>query len=528
MGVVARAHHLDLDQPVAIKLLLPQALQNEAMVIRFRREARAMVQLKSEHVSKVFDVGTLENGAPYMVMEYLEGKDLGQWLRDQGPLEPGFAVDLMLQACEALAEAHAAGIVHRDIKPANFFLTRGPDGRPLLKVLDFGISKALNSIDDGFTTSQAFIGTPSYMSPEQMHSSKYVDARTDIWALGVVLYELVSGCRPFRGDSYAGLCLAVTMAAMQPLEVSDLPAGLVEIIERCLRKQPSERFGSVAEIAAALAPYAATAAQGERSSERAARILAFAGTSDGSRESTRATRGQEARFRAESGMPPTISLMEPTVSEARPTVSQRPPSGSRASAVSQAPPTVSQAPPEVSQASLTVMTVEIAGPAPTRVDARMEPTARRMMGRGARYVLIASIAIVAGLALVLLLDRGKDLPGAGGEQPGGGVAHAAREAPQTVVPAAAPGPSGDSGARAATEPEPVRPPPGADADTAGPPTPAVKEPASKPATAAAGKSPAPRGRDAPRSRVGSSKDNRARQKARPDKPANEDVYDDFD
>ncbi|HWN66330.1 MAG TPA: serine/threonine-protein kinase, partial [Haliangium sp.] len=179
MGVVARAHHLDLDQPVAIKLLLPRALGNDAMVQRFRREARAMVQLKSEHVSKVLDIGTLENGAPFMVMEYLEGKDLGQCLREHGPLEPGFAVDLVLQACEALAEAHAAGIVHRDIKPGNCFLTRGSDGAPLLKVLDFGIAKALYSVDEDFTTSQALMGTPSYMSPEQMHSSKYVDARTD-------------------------------------------------------------------------------------------------------------------------------------------------------------------------------------------------------------------------------------------------------------------------------------------------------------------------------------------------------------
>jgi eukaryotic-like serine/threonine-protein kinase len=118
MGIVARAHHLTLDQPVAIKLLLPGTLENEDIVQRFRREARAMVQLKSEHVSKVFDVGTLENGAPYMVMEYLEGKDLGRCLLDEKRLEPGFAVDLMLQGCEALAEAHAAGIVHRDAQGA--------------------------------------------------------------------------------------------------------------------------------------------------------------------------------------------------------------------------------------------------------------------------------------------------------------------------------------------------------------------------------------------------------------------------
>ncbi len=277
MGVVARAHHLELDQPVAIKLLLPAVLENEAMVQRFRREARAMVQLKSEHVSKVLDVGTLENGAPYMVMEYLEGKDLSQCLREQGWLKPGFAVDLVLQACEALAEAHAAGIVHRDIKPANFFLTQGPDGAPLLKVLDFGIAKALHAVNEDFTTSQALMGTPSYMSPEQMYSSKYVDARTDIWAIGVVLYELVSGRRPFWADSYAGLCLAVTSAPMRPLDDVAIPAGLAEVIARCLQKEPARRFGDIAAFAAALAPYAGTAAQASRSSERAMRILALAG-----------------------------------------------------------------------------------------------------------------------------------------------------------------------------------------------------------------------------------------------------------
>jgi serine/threonine protein kinase len=232
MGIVARAHHLILDQPVAIKLLLPGTLENEEMVQRFRREARAMVQLKSEHVSKVFDVGTLENGAPYMVMEYLEGKDLGRCLLDEKRLEPGFAVDLMLQGCEALAEAHASGIVHRDIKPANFFLIDGPDGEPLLKVLDFGIAKAMHAVNEDFTISQAFMGTPTYMSPEQMHSSKNVDARTDIWALGVVLYELVSGRRPFQADNYAGMCLAVTSAPMQPLDDDVISDGLAEISGR--------------------------------------------------------------------------------------------------------------------------------------------------------------------------------------------------------------------------------------------------------------------------------------------------------
>lgn len=273
MGVVTRALHLDLDKPVALKLLRRDVLQNQNAVERFRREARAMGQLRSEHVCQVFDVGMLDDGTHYMVMEYLEGKDLGLILREQERLAPGFAVDLALQACEALAEAHALGLVHRDIKPSNCFLTCGTDGAPLLKVLDFGIAKALGETDDGITTSQSIIGSPSYMSPEQMRSSKHVDVRADIWALGVVLYELVSGRRPFQGDSFAGLCLAVTTAPMLPLDDVVLPDGLAEIITRCLEKQPDQRIGSMAELSAALAPYAGTSAQGERSSVRTARIL---------------------------------------------------------------------------------------------------------------------------------------------------------------------------------------------------------------------------------------------------------------
>jgi hypothetical protein len=273
MGVVARAHHLQLDVPVAIKFLLPEVLERQDVVARFLREAQAAVKLKSEHVSRIIDVGTLESGAPYMVMEFLEGTDLSDLLREHGALASGFAVDLVLQACEALAEAHALGIVHRDIKPSNFFLTRGADGTPLLKVLDFGISKAPVTIDEGITHTQAIMGTPSYMSPEQMQSSKYVDARTDIWALGVVLYQLVSGRLPFRSESFAGLVMMVATQAMRALDDVTLPAGLEDVIARCLAKDPAHRFQNMAELAAALAPYAGTAIQATRAIERAARML---------------------------------------------------------------------------------------------------------------------------------------------------------------------------------------------------------------------------------------------------------------
>src|SRR4051794_37656982 len=180
MGVVVAAHHIQLDDRVAIKFLLPETLGNGDAVMRFAREARAAVKIKSEHVARVTDVGTLENGAPYMVMEYLEGGDLAAWLQDRGRLPVELAVDLLLQACEAIAEAHAIGIVHRDLKPANLFVARLPGGVQSVKVLDFGISKmtgfSASGGESSATKTSALLGSPLYMSPEQMRSSKDVDA----------------------------------------------------------------------------------------------------------------------------------------------------------------------------------------------------------------------------------------------------------------------------------------------------------------------------------------------------------------
>jgi serine/threonine protein kinase len=276
MGVVARAHHLILDVPVAIKFLLPEALELEETVQRFLREAQAAARLKSEHVSRIIDVGLLDTGAPYLVMELLEGIDLENLLRQRGRLDPGFAVDLLLQACEALAEAHALDIVHRDVKPSNFFLTQGADGAPLLKLLDFGVSKAPHTMIKGLTKSQVIIGTPAYMSPEQMASSKDVDARTDIWSLGVLLYELVSGRRPFGSENFGRLVVRVTTQPMAPLDDVELPDGLVDVIARCLHKEVNDRFQTTAELASALAPYAGTPSQAARSTERTVRVLALA------------------------------------------------------------------------------------------------------------------------------------------------------------------------------------------------------------------------------------------------------------
>jgi serine/threonine protein kinase len=269
MGNVVRASHLYLQQPVAIKILLPQMVENESTVQRFLREAQAAVKLKSEHSARVMDVGTAPDGAPFMVMEFLDGNDLNQILRHHGPQVPPVVVDLMLQACEGIAEAHALGIIHRDIKPSNFFITRRPDGSMLLKILDFGISKTPVGYED-LTGTQTVIGTPSYMAPEQMKSGRAADPRSDLWSIGVVMYQLLTGRTPFTGESYAELVLKVGLDPPEPILVP-LPGGLGAVVLRCLEKDPKLRFQNVGELARMLAPYAsdpAAAAQAANSTVR--------------------------------------------------------------------------------------------------------------------------------------------------------------------------------------------------------------------------------------------------------------------
>jgi serine/threonine-protein kinase len=264
MGIVVQAMHLQLHQPVAMKFLLPEVLGNHQVVQRFLREAQAAVRLKSEHVARVIDVGSIETGAPYMVLEYLEGADLSSFPRSELPV--GGIIDLMLQACEALAEAHSLGIVHRDIKPANFFITRRTDGTLLLKVLDFGISK-LSATNGQLTATQTVMGTPAYMSPEQMRSSRDVDHRSDIWSLGVVLYELLQGVPPFGGDTFSSMVLKVVADPLPKLTVS-LPGDLDSVVYRCLEKEPARRFQSIAEFAHAIAKYARSETQAAISVQR--------------------------------------------------------------------------------------------------------------------------------------------------------------------------------------------------------------------------------------------------------------------
>jgi serine/threonine-protein kinase len=260
MGIVVAARHEQLDQPVAIKFVRDDALGNEEAVARFLREARAAVKLRSEHAAKVLDVGTLESGAPYMVMEYLEGSDLGAVLNERGPLAAEVVAEYIVQACEAVAEAHAAGIVHRDLKPQNLFLARMVGGGSRVKVLDFGVSKTLanSSGGGGLTQTRSMLGSPLYMSPEQMRSSRDVDARSDVWAFGVVIYELLTKRWPYEAETMPELVLKVVTEPPQPLRAlrPDVSQAMIDIVERCLRKAPAERFANAAELAMALEPLA--------------------------------------------------------------------------------------------------------------------------------------------------------------------------------------------------------------------------------------------------------------------------------
>lgn len=256
MGIVVQAHHEALDMHVAIKFMRSDLVAAGGGAERFLREARVLVKLKSQHAVKVHDLG-VHRHMPYIVMEHLEGSDLQSILDKEGPRHPADAAKYIRQACEAIAEAHSLGIYHRDLKPANLFLAKGASDRLIVKVLDFGIAKMMRPAEGkkpwqtSLTGANILMGTLPYMSPEQLKSPKDVDGRADIWSLGVVLYELVTGELPFRGrDLYEVQQAIFHEACLMP----EMPATLKSILERCLEKNREDRYQSVVDLAVDLRP----------------------------------------------------------------------------------------------------------------------------------------------------------------------------------------------------------------------------------------------------------------------------------
>jgi serine/threonine protein kinase len=267
-GIVVEAMHLALRQPVAIKYLKPGPRASASVVDRFEREGRLAAQLTSEHVVRVHDVGELDDGSPFMVMELLKGSNLSTVLEETGPLPIPRAVDYVLQTCDALAQVHALAIVHRDIKPDNLILAVRPSNTPIVKVIDFGISKSAPERDQSGlwareTSKNDRLGTPVYMSPEQLRSSTEVDARTDIWSIGVTLHELLSQTLPFQGEDLPQLCTNIVLSAPVKLRAvrPDAPPELEAIILKCIEKSPADRFRNVGELAQALASFGPPGAQ---------------------------------------------------------------------------------------------------------------------------------------------------------------------------------------------------------------------------------------------------------------------------
>ncbi len=266
MGSVVAARHVQLGKRVAIKVLHGDLVGDPVTVKRFLREAQATVDLRSEHAALVSDVGVLDDGTPYIIMEHLEGRDLEAVLAEEGPLPLADAIDYVLQASVAVADAHHNGLVHRDLKPGNLFLTRAVDGTPLVKVLDFGITKKISKASaeqQRLTTTGIAVGTPLFMSPEQIRDAKSVDHRADIWAFGAVLHELLSGGPPFEAETITAL--SAMIAADDPPPLRSLRPELPEEIElavlRCLEKRPQDRYEDVAEFVRAIEPFAPARAQ---------------------------------------------------------------------------------------------------------------------------------------------------------------------------------------------------------------------------------------------------------------------------
>jgi len=399
MGVVARCTHLALNEQVAIKMLRRDVLDDADAVERFMREAQAASKLKSEYVARVTDVGRSEANVPYMVMEYLAGHDLDELLEERGTIQQPLAVELTLQACEALAEAHSLGIVHRDIKPSNLFVTWRPDGSALVKVLDFGISKALTGDVSRLTETQSLLGTPAYMSPEQMRSARHVDARTDIWSLGTVLYEMLEGRRPFEAESFSEMCVKVAVDPPGPMP--NTPPGLQQVVLRCLSKPPELRYASMAELGRDLVPFSRDPHQAHVLAERMARTL--------------------RRSQLLDWEPVVAALSSPVRAPAPPVV----------------PPIAAPAAADAGAAATAATEPAIAPRAPSEpiAAARSLETTYRVPRRRRTAVIVAAVAIAAATAIGVAASRTRSAPNAA---PPAQIAEPPPSATEPAPPAAPP------------------------------------------------------------------------------------------
>ncbi|MEZ4325928.1 MAG: serine/threonine-protein kinase [Polyangiales bacterium] len=245
MGTVWAAEHQLLKKVVAVKLLLPQQLHGAARK-RFEREARMAGSIGHPSIVKVFDMGHREDGAPYLVMEYLKGESLADRVETFGALDVSECVTIMTQVLGGLAAAHDKGIVHRDLKPDNIFLARQDDGSTRAKLLDFGVSKSLDESTLALTRTGAVIGTPYYLSPEQARGDQGIDHRVDIWAAGVLLYEMLTGTLPFTADNYNALLVKIlTNTPVPPSRVRpSIPLEMENVVLRAMERDREQRFPS--------------------------------------------------------------------------------------------------------------------------------------------------------------------------------------------------------------------------------------------------------------------------------------------
>jgi eukaryotic-like serine/threonine-protein kinase len=438
MGVVAMCTHLALNEHVAIKMLRKDVLDDADAVERFMREAQAAVKLKSEYVARVIDVGRSSANVPYMVMEYLDGEDLGQLLEDRRTLGVPWAVEITMQCCEALAEAHSLGIVHRDVKPTNLFVTWRPDGSAIIKVLDFGISKALASNSMVLTQTQSLLGTPAYMSPEQMRSARMVDARTDLWSLGTVLYEMLEGRRPFEAESFSEMCVKV--AVDPPGAMTQTPPGLQQIVLRCLEKAPEQRYPSMADLARDLVPFSQDPHQAQVLVERMTRTLR--------RSQVQPAEWNPASSSGSIRLPSGERLAETAPAPAAPAPLSSPPPVTAAGAAPSPAPATAPSPAAADAASPTAETQRADAPRPDAPrpegsEPRLSETLSVSRPRRRTALVIATAMIgAAALGVTISLARAPAPHGdpsgpPRADQPAPVPAAAAPAAPEAVAPTAA-------------------------------------------------------------------------------------------